>query len=139
LDYLINKTEAYRCHLGTLCIIPEVFRATIQAFTELDAGRLSSCRTGIAQAVAGAWRAERNAIDATRRFAACGDHPSDLAVTWMVQHIVTGTRVLRQYLGNIHAYHEGRDYWGEIDWPLFFGTSPFPTYTLEGADTLMFG
>lgn len=139
LNFLINKTDAYRSHLQTLCMIPDVLRQTIKAFCELDAGRHAACRNQLAEACSIAWRTEQNAIDAARRFAACSDHPTDLAVTWALNHIVTGARVLRQYLSNVVAFHNGREYWCPVDWHLFFGESPFPTYSVEGADTMVFG
>lgn len=139
-DYLMNligKTEAYGIHLGTLCMIPDVFSMTAQAFEELKADGPVSCRNRLDEACLLATRTEENATKAARYFADCAVHPTDLATLWMMNHILIGTRVLRQYLNNVLAYYKGQEYWNDVDWHLFYDTSPFPTFTKEDGDTMV--
>ena len=45
--------------------------------------------------------------------------------------MVIGTRVLRQFLENIVAFYDGREYWKKVDWELLIGECPFPAYDIE--------
>ncbi len=46
-----------------------------------------------------------------------------------------GSRCLRQFLENILAFYEGREYWGKVDWDIMFGHCPFPTYQMDEVST----
>ena len=76
--------------------------------------------------------AEQTAIKSAECFAECVEHPSDMAVLWMINSsMIMGTRALRQYAGNVLAFYEGREYWEEIQWDLLFQNVPFPVNNEE--------
>ena len=55
-----------------------------------------------------------------------------LGVLWMISHKMgVGSRCLRQYLENILAFYEGREYWNKVDWDIMFGHCPFPVYAMN--------
>ena len=62
-----------------------------------------------------------------------------MAVVWMMNQMIFAARVMRQYLSNVTAYFDGKEYWAKVDWHLLAGASPYPTYELEGVDTLVLG
>jgi hypothetical protein len=139
LEYLIGKTRAYRTHLRTLCILRDAYALHVQAFAVLETQGPAACREGLREALAASSRAEDNAADSARAFAACITHPTDLAVLWMMNHMLIACRVLRQFTSNILSFYEGREYWSTVDWGLLYDTSPFPTFQMEGQHTLVLG
>lgn len=139
LDYLSGKTRGYRRHLLTLCLLKDFYARYVQAFGEFDANRLQACREGLQEACSQAALAEESAMQSAREFAGCIAHPTDLAVLWMMNHVIVATRVIRQFTQNVVAYHEGREYWNKVDWELLYDTSPFPVYQVQGQNTLVLG
>ena len=98
-----------------------------------------ACKAGLKLSVEFAGRSEQSAIMAAEQFANCVAHPSDLGVVWMMNQMILAARVLRQYLGNVSAYFEGKPYWAKVEWESLAGASPYPTYGLEDVDTLILG
>ena len=65
-------------------------------------------------------------------FAACVQHPTDLGVLWSINtSTVIGTEVLQQYLANLQAYFDGREYWAPVEWSRLFDSYPYPAFELE--------
>jgi len=139
LAYLSGKTRGYRRHLLTLCLLRDFYAGYVKAFDAFAENKLQTCREGLREACAQASRAEESAKESAREFAQCIAHPTDLAVLWMMNHVIIATRVIRQFTRNVLAYHEGREYWNRVDWDLLYDRSPFPPYQVEGWNTLVLG
>ncbi len=139
LEYLVGKTRAYHAHLQTLRMLADVYGLHRRAFDALDASGPAACRDGLRTAWAAACRTEENAAAAARGFAESVLHPTDLAVIWMMNHVLVACRVARQFIRNVLAFYEGREYWERVDWALLYGESPFPTHQVEGSNTLVLG
>ncbi len=139
LEYLKGKTKAYILHLETLCMFKDAYALYVKAFAGLETGRPASCREGLRRALLQAGRAEENAVKSAEEFARVVAHPTDLAAVWMMNHVIIACRVLRQFTHNVLCCFDGKEYWNKVDWDLLYDTSPFPTYQVEGRETLIFG
>lgn len=139
LGYLIGKTRAYRCHLLTLCILKDAYALYVKAFAGNDGKKYAVQREILHKALLEIVKAEDNAMESAREFADSVNHPTDLAAVWMMNHVIIACQVFRQFTSNVLAYHEGREYWSKVDWDSLYDTSPFPTYQIEGQDTLVLG
>jgi len=127
LNYLIHRNRGYIHHLQTLIMITDVFVNWHDALAARKAG-VGVVRDKLRETVSLARQAEAESAKAASRFAECVEHPTDLGVLWMInKSMVVGTRVLKQHLGNIQAFYNGREYWQKVDWELLFGTNPYPT------------
>jgi hypothetical protein len=136
LRYLIDRTEGYIHHLQTLSALDDAYEGHRRAFSLLGDG-LEVFRPALQQVLARTRSAEAEAARSAAAFAACAEHPTDLGVLWMVNSsMVVGARVYRQYVENIVAYYEGREYWNPVDWGLLFGENPFPLYALESVSSV---
>jgi hypothetical protein len=131
LEYLGHRNLSYLHHLCALIVLSELYAAYRQAFGLLDRDPVAF-RRELERIVTEAERAETLARESAKEMARCAEHPTDLGVLWMISSsMVTGTRVLREYLSNVLAYYAGREYWSGVAWELLFGTCPFPTYGSE--------
>jgi|GEM_PF-2600187 len=138
LEYLKSKTNAYSRHIETLVLFRDTYAAYVEAFKNLKQG-VSAFREAFEQVATLSERVEKSAVLAAEGFTRCNLHPTDLGVVWMMNKPIVAAQVLRQYLGNIQAYFEGREYWNPVDWYRLSGASPYPTYSIEGIDTLVLG
>jgi hypothetical protein len=137
-EYHLQKTHAYISHLQTLILL----RSVHETFNDAFAARAARSKAGPGEFGAAARlseEAEKAALATAEQFAACGTHPTDLGILWMMNHVAIAARILRQYIGNVRAYHEGREYWKQVDWHLFSDTSPFPVNNIAGLETLVLG
>ncbi len=127
LQYLLHRNCGYIHHLETLAMMADVYASWHDALGTRQAG-VEMTRKKLSATIALAQRAEAEAARSATDFAECAEHPTDLGVLWMInKSMVIGTWVLRQHLGNILAFYEGREYWNKVDWELLFGTTPYPT------------
>lgn len=130
LAYLMARNTGYLHHLRCLVELAGVYERLRKVLT--THGSVDEIRAGLAQVLEMAERAEGEAEASARAFSDCAEHATDLGVLWMVNSsMVTGTRVLGQYLANIKAYYEGREYWSPVDWDRLFGTCPHPAYGMD--------
>lgn len=128
VDYLAARNSGYLHHLSSLVCLSRIYAEYRAGFALLPSDRQAFTQA-LHAVVSAARDAEREARAAAEGFAACCRHPTDLGVLWMESSsMVTGTRVLRQFLGNVLAYHEGREYWDHVDWERLFGSCPYPAY-----------
>ena len=129
LDYLVSRTQGYRSHLQAHVQLADLYAHYLDVFQLL--GDLTEFRTAFTRLVREARDVEARTTESARHFADCVEHVTDMAVLWMISHkMVLGSRCLRQFLENILAFYEGREYWNEVDWDLLFGHCPFPAYEL---------
>jgi len=138
LDYLRNKTRAYAQHLETLILFRDVYAEYVASFAVIKQG-VPAFRDRFRLVIEAAGRIEQSAIAAAEGFTVCAVHPTDCGVVWMMNKTIHASRVLRQYLNNIMAYFEGREYWNPVEWEMLNGSSPYPTYHIEEIDTLVLG
>ena len=138
IDYLKCKTIAYSRHFETLILFRDTYAEYVEAFKTLKEG-IPAFREAFKRVVSLSERVEKSAISAAEGFACCNLHPTDSGVVWMMNKPVIAAQALRQYLGNIQAYFEGREYWYSVDWHRLSAPSPYPTYSIEGIDTLVLG
>jgi len=130
LDYLIARTRGYRSHLQAHVQLAELYAHYLDVFQLLD--NLGEFKAAFTQLVREARDVEERTTESARHFAGCVEHVTDMAVLWMISHkMVLGSQCLRQFLENILAFYEGREYWNEVDWDILFGHCPFPPYELE--------
>ncbi len=133
LDYLIARTKGYRAHLQALIQFADLYEHYLDVFRRLHEG-LGEFKAAFAELVNEARDVEKRTAESARHFADCVEHATDLGVLWMISHkMVLGSRCLRQFLENIYAFYEGREYWKKVDWDLLFGHCPFPAYEFEKA------
>ncbi len=138
LEYLKCKTIAYSRHFETLILYRDTYSEYVSAFKILKQG-VPVFREAFKRVVSLSERVEKSATSAAEGFTCCNLHPTDLGVVWMMNKPVITAQVLRQYLGNIQAYFDGREYWDPVEWHRLSGASPYPTYSIEGIDTLVLG
>lgn len=130
LDYLIARTRGYRSHLQAHVQLADLFDHYLHVFEQVD--DLAQVRAALTRLVREAGEVEERTTESAGHFADCVEHVTDRAVLWMISHkMVLGTRCLRQFLENILAFYEGREYWHEVDWDILFGHCPFPAYELD--------
>lgn len=130
LDYLIARTQGYRSHLQVHVQLADLYAHYRDVFRLLE--HLGAFKKAFSELVEEARDVEKRAAESARHFADCVEHVTDMAVLWMISHkMVLGSRCLRQFLENILAFYEGREYWKKVDWDLLFGHCPFPAYELE--------
>ena len=138
LDYLINKTEAYINHFDTLILFRDTYRKYADVFSAKNIN-LNERIDLIRDALESAGKTKQNAIKCAECFASCVMGPSDMTIVWMMNKPIIAARVLEQFLSNLLAFYEGRDYWHPVDWHMLSGKSPFPAYSLDGLDTMVLG
>jgi hypothetical protein len=139
LRYVVGRTEGYIHHLQTLSALDEAYEGHRRAFSLLGDG-LGAFRPELQEVLARARSAEVEAAQSAAAFATCAEHPTDLGVLWMINSsMVVGTRVYRQFVENLVAYYEGREYWNPVDWGLLFGENPFPLYALDRVEPVARG
>ncbi|MFC1526484.1 hypothetical protein ACFL6X_06715 [Candidatus Latescibacterota bacterium] len=127
LTYLMAKNTGYAHHLRCLVHLGQVYGRLLALFD--PPADVEDTRLGLDEVLDLAGRAAAEAEESARSFAAAAEHPTDLGVLWMVNSsMVTGTRVLQQYLRNVRAYYRGEEYWGPVDWDKLFGSCPHPAY-----------
>jgi len=138
LEYLMKRTRGYITHLETLMLFRDAYAAYAEAFGVLEQG-VPAFRQQFRQVTALARKVEANAIAAAEAFVQCAVHPTDKGVVWMMNKTIYGARVLRQYLDNIQAYFEGREYWAPVEWEMLADASPYSAYRVEEIETLVLG
>ena len=130
LHYLITRTKGYRTHLLSLIELSDLYARYFDVFKLL--GNLEAFKQAFSELVEEAKCIEQRTLEAAGHFADCVEHVSDLGVLWMISHKMgVGSRCLRQYLENILAFYEGREYWNKVDWDIMFGHCPFPVYAMN--------
>jgi hypothetical protein len=131
LSYVIARTKGYRTHLQALVGLGELYRRYYDLFSPLP-GDLDALRASLGALVKSAGGIEEKTRESAVYFADCVEHTTDLALLWMVSHkMVLGSQCLRQFLANIQAFYDGREYWQPVDWDKLFGQCVFPPYTIE--------
>ena len=139
LAVLIAKTDAYRRHLRTLCMLPEIFARTGLAFTELDAQGATACRERLRETSLLAHQAEENATDAAKRFGRLRQPPHRVGVcvdaepcTHRCPRAPTIHRQCTRLLLRTAVLEPRR-------LATALRRQSFPTHQIEGADTLVLG
>ena len=134
LQYLITKTDAYRTHLQTLIILRDAHIHYANSFSLLkDEGKgILSCKRELERTLGLIKKAEQSAVLSARLFSRCVHHPTDLLAIWQMNHMIFASRIFSQYVTNIHAYFDGKEYWGKVDWDLLFAEDRYPLYEITG-------
>ncbi len=134
IRYLLNRNLGYIRHLETLISLSECHEELFGVF-EIPHTQIAPRIEALAKSKRTAESACRSAEESAGFFARAVEHPTDLAVLWMINSsMVTGTRVLERYLRNLESFYRGEEYWIELDWDALFGECPFPGYSLEQSD-----
>ena len=130
LHYLITRTKGYRTHLLSLIELADLYARYFDIFKLLD--NLDVFKQAFSDLVEEAKDIEKRTHESAAYFADCVEHVTDLGVLWAISHKMgVGCRCLRQYLENILAFYEGREYWNKVDWDIMFGHCPFPVYAMN--------
>ncbi len=128
LAYLMNRTHGYRAHLQALVDFAELYRQYFELFALLPRD-LKGFKQSLERLLIESHRLEVVTRESAGYFASCVEHTTDLALLWMVSHkMVLGSQCLRQFLENIQAYYDGREYWKPVDWDKLFGCCVFPPH-----------
>lgn len=131
LDYIITRTRGYRAHLRALVKFAELYRHYFEVFALLPEN-LNEFRQSFNQLLSKVQQLEEITRESAGYFAECIEHTTDRALLWMVTHkMVLGSRCLREFLENIKAFYDGREYWRKIDWDKLFGKSVFPPHGID--------
>lgn len=139
LNYIKTRNRGYCHHLRALVLLSDLYGCLLAAFDLLNPRERASkeeaiplFKEALAKVITTGHAAEKHARKSAENFTHCSEHPTDLGVLWMVgSSMVIGTELLRQYLENIAAYYDGREYWAPIRWENLFDTCPYPSYGLE--------
>ena len=134
LAYMTKRTKSYRSHLLTLIEITDLYEHYLNVFDLL--GDLDTFRKAFTDLVEEAKKIEKRAEETAGYLTDNVEHVTDLGMLWVISHTMgVGSRCLRQYLENILAFYQGREYWNKVDWDIMFGNSPFPAYDMEDMHT----
>ena len=127
LQYLMTKTDAYRTHLKTLIILIDAHMGYAEAFSHLgDKKDLPACKRELKRTLGLIEKAEQSAVSSIRLFSNCVHHTTDLLAIWQMNHMIIASRIFSQYVSNIHAYFDGKEYWGKVDWELLCAEERYP-------------
>ena len=135
LQYLITKTVAYRTHLQTLLFLRDAHIYYANSFSLLkDAEKgVPFCKKELVKTLGLIKKAEQSAIVSAKLFSKCAQHTTDLLAIWQMNHMIFASRIFSQYVTNIHAYFDGKEYWGKVDWNLLFAEDRYPLCELTGS------
>ncbi len=124
--YMGIRTNAYKSHLEALVMISEIYSSYSDAF------KCGNVRQNLTEIVLKIKKAGTRARKSAELFSGCIAHVTDLAPLWMLNSsMVKGTEILLQFMSNILAFHEGREYWNPIKWNELFGECPYPAHGID--------
>lgn len=111
LNYLINRTEAFRDSLVAMSNVRRGMVAFDKAFQSRDSTNSQAFHTQLEQSLSTIREGNEQLKQATRNYSEMVDHVSDLAVLYhMNVRLVFGTELIHQFLQDVANYHLGRPY-----------------------------
>lgn len=128
---LIGRNEAYLSHLEALATLIDGFERFHETMCSRGSEDHDMFVSRLEQAIETADHAHKHAVASAERIAGIVRGVSDLGILHSLNiAMVKGTRLFRDYLANILAFYQGREYWHPLEWDTVFGTPVFPTYEM---------
>ena len=121
LNYMINRTEAYRDYIHSLVTIRRAYESFDRAFKNREKVSHEQFVTDLEKSLGGFENALEEIQAATRKYAEIIDHPSDLAVLYHLNvRGILGFELTHSWMRNVANFHKGRDYLEHVPFEKLF-------------------